>query len=1546
MNILSWIVDASFSTRLTLSLLHFLWQGCCCGLLVIIGGSLFGGVTARFRYSLSVAAMLLMAACLPVTFWLVDIPAVDSSAALSELNNPAVPAAAREDFRPSSAGQSIVSMGEMTEPDQLVPALNVTTETARTVPEVPTSSVTPTTLAANVFQSLSQWVTILYLSGVALILGRLLRGVWGGHRLRKNAHAIDDATMLKTVSEVARRLGFKSVPTVRWCGQISIPVVVGIVQPMILLPLGIVSGLTPSQLQALLLHELAHIRRFDPIVNLFQRIIEAVLFFHPMVWFVSRRINIEREHAADDMVLAAGWDRPLYADALVRVAELAAMISYRDQARHAAILRASGTSPTEFKLRVLRLLGESQPPKLGLSRAGAVATLLVIAMGGVFAWSQTDSQKPTPQPGNPADIQNTKSASLPAEDPVAKELERFQGIFAVVGCDSETKGLDGPQEICRHWRWTIKGDELTWFRSRDEVWKLSLKIDPTKSPKEIDLTYLDGPFQGQTCQGMYQWEGAKKTSLGISIQDPGATVARPRSISMMGGGQTSLIFVSPIEPEYELSLLQGNWSFKVQSDAWPIPIGKDDEQRWLVKGNEITWTSTKGEEVKASFTIDPAKSPKQIDLAFLSGPDKGKKSVGIYDQVKLARKPLWFCLTEPGSDAARPAEFKYEKDAGRALIGLDPVTQVPPAKPAENVTPDVKSRAANDAQVRSGLTPGDYHGSLQVMQIGGDGSITYGDGQVLAGMTLHDDDRLKIAFRDEDEIWTDMTLPLVSSPGPRQRAAWSAEFLGYVYHVTAIPFSDKGCVFRLEKRQDGKLIDGSQAYFAIKSKRATGQPDAGNDPPIPKNLEEWRVDQRTTGVVAGQYTGAQQAMRIAADGAITYSDRPQGICHIEVLEDDRLKATFKDSRGEPQIVTLPLVTPANKGRASWSAEIDGYTLRATAIPYSSNVYVFRLEKLLDGKLTEGTQEFYGIEQKLRKATPEERGSSTVDSNQLDHLQGTWAVDSCESEAGSLKVSEWDAQRWRWTIKGNEISWGREGQQWRLAAKLDPSTTPKQMDLTFLDGPHKGETCLGIYERSGDEGKNLRIRMQDPGAKVARPTDFAWQAGSQTSRIALHSIPPIDPMKELASFQGTWCWDFSQPWTWPQPIGIGTDGDGRKSEKRWVIEGNRITWVGRDGQRVYVNFTIDPFKAPKQIEFTFLNGTYHGKKSIGIYEPQNGNENNRWLCMTDPGSEAPRPTDISASSFKKQSMISIYKVAPPAKPSAANELKRLQGIWQMQLCDSTHKTLGGTQQEVLKWQWTIKDDVILWNRQGEVWMLKLNVDPPKSPREIDLTFLAAPFEMDLTYLDGPFKGAKCRGIFGWEGVDRQSLMIAIQDPGSDAPRPTKFYMSSDFKTGLMILRPSKPSDAEREIGAFQGTWTLRNFDTGKFERNKDPSFWPIPGGKGPDKSGDGSELRWTVKGHEITWTSPAGNEIKASFTIDPDQAPKQIDLTFQSGPYKGETCPGIYQRGDLDENVLWICLADPGRNTRRPKEFSYQWGEGRSVMSFYPFESSVTPSSKP
>ena len=100
------------------------------------------------------------------------------------------------------------------------------------------------------------------------------------------------------------------------------PITIGWLRPTILLPLGLITGLTPSELDAIIIHELAHVRRHDYLANLFQTMIETLLFYHPAVWWISRRIRIERENCCDDWAVAFNGDSISYARTLSRFGEL------------------------------------------------------------------------------------------------------------------------------------------------------------------------------------------------------------------------------------------------------------------------------------------------------------------------------------------------------------------------------------------------------------------------------------------------------------------------------------------------------------------------------------------------------------------------------------------------------------------------------------------------------------------------------------------------------------------------------------------------------------------------------------------------------------------------------------------------------------------------------------------------------------------------------------------------------------------------------------------------------------------------------------------------------------------------------------------------------------------------------------------------------------------------------------------------------------------------------------------------------------------------
>jgi protocatechuate 3,4-dioxygenase beta subunit len=178
------------------------------------------------------------------------------------------------------------------------------------------------------------------------------------------AEWVDDA------ARIAKRIGLRRVVRVVHSVRVACPLVVGAVRPMILLPASLLTGLSPSEIESLLAHELAHVRRHDYTVNLAQCVVETLLFYHPAVWWVSRRIRLEREHCCDDIAVAATGDRAGYVRALAAMAEVSNGAPRLAQAATGGALLA----------RVRRLLGlpDTDAPRGPRWLAGAVALALCI----------------------------------------------------------------------------------------------------------------------------------------------------------------------------------------------------------------------------------------------------------------------------------------------------------------------------------------------------------------------------------------------------------------------------------------------------------------------------------------------------------------------------------------------------------------------------------------------------------------------------------------------------------------------------------------------------------------------------------------------------------------------------------------------------------------------------------------------------------------------------------------------------------------------------------------------------------------------------------------------------------------------------------------------------------------------------------------------------------------------------------------------------------------------------------------------------------------
>jgi beta-lactamase regulating signal transducer with metallopeptidase domain/peroxiredoxin/protocatechuate 3,4-dioxygenase beta subunit len=417
--------------RLSVALLHFLWQGVLIGLLAVGVSRLLRHRSANARYVANAVALSMMALCLAGTFVMTPVPSIASidrsdpaihSVMDQAYGEPPMAAIQRgDDERPNDAAAvqqspALVAANrssEITPKDGFaaVPAtVGEDTAVAAIADRVAGPHAGPVEgLIATILAGLKPWANLVagaYVLGVLAMMFRVMLALWGGHRLRRDATLIGEPGLLELVQVQTRRIGLKAAPAIAYCQRVATPAVVGILRPMILLPPAALSGLSTFELEALLIHELAHIRRYDLLVNLLQRLVEAVLFFHPAVWYVSRRLNVEREHCCDDLVLSAGIPPLGYADALVRMAEICSGAS---TAAEVALAANAGKCPTELKRRVLRVLDPAgQPgPRLRLTRWGVVCFLamwvgLILAPAAFEVWVGNGSDAAAEQVDTPS----------------------------------------------------------------------------------------------------------------------------------------------------------------------------------------------------------------------------------------------------------------------------------------------------------------------------------------------------------------------------------------------------------------------------------------------------------------------------------------------------------------------------------------------------------------------------------------------------------------------------------------------------------------------------------------------------------------------------------------------------------------------------------------------------------------------------------------------------------------------------------------------------------------------------------------------------------------------------------------------------------------------------------------------------------------------------------------------------------------------------------------------------------------------------------------
>ena len=400
------LLDSPLCEQLTVTLGHFLWQGLAVGLLIVLAAPLLRRTRPPTRYGVYVAALLLMAACPPTTFMLLGENALPEPA--QPATEPVAPSIQRISLSPDEFDRAPRTSQTLFGPvDARTPATPVAATTPVPDPGPTIAAESAAAPSPPTWHRYAAHAVLLYLVGVAIMLARLLLALRGGQRLRRRSQPVDDPRLLAALARQAKRLSLTLTPAIAYCERVAVPTVVGILRPMILLPASLATGLTADQVELLLAHELAHIRRYDHLINLLQRLIEAALFFHPAIWFVSRRIRIERELCCDDMVIATGARSIHYADSLVRMAELGRPSTCVDRLATAAALGAADRT-SRLHDRVIRLIEGPSHQQTRLTRGVGllVGIMVAVTLTTAVGWEASRSDQP---PGDTSSEQATEA---------------------------------------------------------------------------------------------------------------------------------------------------------------------------------------------------------------------------------------------------------------------------------------------------------------------------------------------------------------------------------------------------------------------------------------------------------------------------------------------------------------------------------------------------------------------------------------------------------------------------------------------------------------------------------------------------------------------------------------------------------------------------------------------------------------------------------------------------------------------------------------------------------------------------------------------------------------------------------------------------------------------------------------------------------------------------------------------------------------------------------------------------------------------------------
>jgi beta-lactamase regulating signal transducer with metallopeptidase domain len=461
MNAIDMLLQKPAFQALGWALLHFIWQGALVASLFSLFGALTRKKSANLRYAAACGALVLLLILPIVTFSILFLSNRPASAAStlssgSKALTRSLPsrdeyAATARDFPAGASQQTSVQAGA----------------SSNALPLASVGQSRPVTkLIRDKVTSFVPWLVALWLVGVIGLSIRFAGGLAFTRRLKRERNNEASPLWQEKAAALCARLRVSRPVLLCESALVEVPTVIGWLRPAILVPASALTGLTPEQLEALLAHELAHIRRYDYLVNLIQTAVETLLFYHPIVWWISNQIRIERENCCDDIAVATCGDVLTYARALADLEHL------RDAIPQLALAASGGSLLT----RIERLVGRARPghrhqvaPQLaGLLTVAAVFAVLVSASGAftpalaigaienklvsagmtgqIARFLRTEPKSDTaPNPQHSADAKQTDSTGADLLQKSANPASPEQVSRDIAAMENEPEGQDRDQ---------------------------------------------------------------------------------------------------------------------------------------------------------------------------------------------------------------------------------------------------------------------------------------------------------------------------------------------------------------------------------------------------------------------------------------------------------------------------------------------------------------------------------------------------------------------------------------------------------------------------------------------------------------------------------------------------------------------------------------------------------------------------------------------------------------------------------------------------------------------------------------------------------------------------------------------------------------------------------------------------------------------------------------------------------------------------------------------------------------------------------------------